>query len=300
MQQAAVGRERLRGYGYMAAAALSWGSLPVIVGRAQGSAVVLVALRMGFGAVALGAFLAARGRADILPRRGRWLVAAMGVLLATSWVLFFAAIQRLGATAVLIGYLFPLLVALIAPILIGERRERHALPLALVGLAGVATMFAPQVGGRDALGVLFALGMAAESALLVVAARRVVQWVPGPVVAFWQNVVGVVLLAPWAVVAASGASVPWGWGALIGLVHTALAGVLFFRSVGRIPAQEAGILMYLEPVSAVWFVWAFDASLPTLWDLAGGALVVGAGIGLVVLSGRSDRRSHEALGTVGT
>jgi drug/metabolite transporter (DMT)-like permease len=292
-------RRRLAGYAYMATGALTWGSLPVIIDRAGGHAVVLVALRMGFGAAALGVFLVLFGRADIVPPRGtRLRVAGLGVLLALNWVLFFRAVQLLGATAVLIGYLFPLLVALLAPVVVREPSGRYVLRLAAVGFAGLGTILAPQISGGRTTGAVLALGVAVAAAFLLMGARTVVARVHGPVIAFWENVVGVAVLLPWAV-SLGGGDVPWAWGALIGVVHTAAAGILFFRSIGRVPAQEAGILMYLEPASAVLFVWGFQGVVPTPTDAVGGALVIAAGIGLVMASGRTGRSVAPEPGLVG-
>lgn len=292
-------RERLVGHASMALAATSWGSLPVIIALADAPAPVLVAMRMGFGAVALGVFLAVFGRADLVPRRDKRLVAVLGVLLAISWVLFFRAIQLIGATAVLIAYLFPLLAAVSAPWVLGERREPHVLPLAAVGFAGLAVILAPEVSGGRGLGALLAVAVALMVTLLLLGARRVVAGVPGPVVSFWQSAIGAALLLPWALVAGWGGSVPWRWGALIGVVHTAVAGVLFFRAVGRVQAQEAGILMYLEPATAVGFVWLLQGDVPSGAEAVGGVLVVGAGIGLVLASARAARDVTPDVGLIG-
>lgn len=274
----------------MAIAATSWGALPVIIALADAPAPVLVAMRMGFGALALGLFLVVFGRTELVPRSDRRLLAGIGVLLAVNWTLFFRAIQLIGATAVLIGYLFPLLAAVSAPFVLRERRERYVLPLALVGFAGLAVILAPQVTAGRTEGALLAIGVAVAATLLLLGARRAVFGVAGPVVAFWQNTTGALVLLPWALVVGLGGSVPWRWGIVLGVVHTALAGVLFFRAVGRVPAQEAGILMYLEPATAVLFAWAFDGTPPTGAEILGGALVVGAGIALVLASARSARR----------
>lgn len=278
----------------MAVAATSWGSLPVIIALADAPAPVLVAMRMGFGALAMGAFLLVFGRTDIVPRRDRRLLFGLGVLLAINWVLFFRAIQLIGAAAVLIGYLFPLLAAVSAPLVLGERRERHVLPIALVGFVGLAVILAPQISAGRTEGALLAVGVAIAATLLLLGARRAVFGVPGPVVSFWQNATGAVLLLPWALVAGWGGSVPWMWGVVMGVVHTAVAGVLFFRAVGRVPAQEAGILMYLEPATAVVFVWSFEGTAPTGAETVGGALVVGAGVALVLASARAARRLADA------
>lgn len=283
-------RERLAGYGYMTLATMLWGTLPVVVVRADADASVLVGLRMGFGAAALALFGLLFVRSGILPARHRGLIAGLGAMLAVHWAVFFRTIQLIGATAVVVTFLFPVLVALLAPVLIGERRERHVLPLAAVGLSGTALIALAERGSAGLEGTLLALANAVLAALLIIGARRAVDGVPGPVIAFWQQAIGFVVLLPWIGAVASTASVPWAWGVLIGVVHTALGAVLFFRSIGRVPAQEAGVLMYVEPASAVLFVWAVDGSAPALTDVVGGLLVLGAGVALVVTAARGTVR----------
>ena len=282
-------RQRLVGYASIAVAAVVWGSLPVVVRVANAPPAVLVALRLGIGALALGAFLAAFGRDDVGVTASRGLIAAMGVTLAVHWVLFFVSLELIAATAVLIGYVFPILVAVAAPVVLHEPREPHVLPLAFLGLAGLLVIVAPEMGEGRPAGALFALGAAVTASGLIIAARRVVQSVPGPVIAFWQYLIGAVALLPLAIASVDARGVPWRWGLALGVVYTAAMGVLFFRAIGRIPAQEVGILMYLEPAAAVLFTWWLLGEVPHVTQLAGGALVVASGVALVAMSARAAR-----------
>ncbi|HVE90886.1 MAG TPA: DMT family transporter [Actinomycetota bacterium] len=280
-------RERLSGYAAMSVAATAWGVIPVIVRKAGAPPAVLVSMRMGFGALALAA-VASGLRHRVFPRTSRRLLGVLGVVLAANWLMFFTSIGLIGAAAVLINYAFPLLVAVAAPVVLAERREAHAVPLALAGLAGLALILVPRASSGDALGAGLALAAAVLTAVIVMGGSRVVRTVPGSVAALWQNATGFVVLLPFALRAGTG-SYPWAWGLVLGVGLTALTGMLFFHALERIPAQEAGILMFMEPVAAVAFVWLFGGDRPSLADLAGGAVVVGAGVALVVLSGRRPR-----------
>jgi drug/metabolite transporter (DMT)-like permease len=51
--------------------------------------------------------------------------------------------------------------------------------------------------------------------------------------------------------------------------------------------QHAGIMGYLEPVSAPFYALVFLGQRPSLWTIAGGALIVAAGV-LVVLYARGE------------
>jgi drug/metabolite transporter, DME family len=51
-----------------------------------------------------------------------------------------------------------------------------------------------------------------------------------------------------------------------------------------IPVQHSAILGYLEPVMAPVYALVFLGQVPSSWTVAGGALIIGAGV-LVILYG---------------
>jgi len=82
--------------------------------------------------------------------------------------------------------------------------------------------------------------------------------------------------------------------ALLGLINTAFAFSLFMDGLRYIRVQHASIVGYLEPVSAPLYALVFLSQMPSGWTVAGGALIVAAGI-LVVLYGR-EQPEPELLG----
>ena len=59
---------------------------------------------------------------------------------------------------------------------------------------------------------------------------------------------------------------------------TALADVLFLGALARMPASRAGVLLYLEPASAVGFGWLLLGEVPAPAMVLGGVLIVLAGV----------------------
>jgi drug/metabolite transporter (DMT)-like permease len=59
-----------------------------------------------------------------------------------------------------------------------------------------------------------------------------------------------------------------------------------------VKAQHMGILAYLEPVTAVVWAWAFIEETPAILTLAGGALIIAAGLN-IVMTGRRPVASVE-------
>ncbi len=67
----------------------------------------------------------------------------------------------------------------------------------------------------------------------------------------------------------------------------------------HVSAQAAGVLTFLEPVAGVLLAWALVSEEPGPWTLAGGALVLAAGL-VVVLLEPSETRVADAPGGIGS
>src|SRR5690606_23272006 len=120
-------RSRAAGLG-IAAISLAWGTVGVIVKEVDLPAVAIVQVRTALAVPALGLFLlVARRWLPGAPFQRRNLVRAVagGVLVAAHWVCFFAAFKRAPiGTVLLITFLAPVLIAVAAPVLLGERVDR--------------------------------------------------------------------------------------------------------------------------------------------------------------------------------
>ncbi len=69
--------------------------------------------------------------------------------------------------------------------------------------------------------------------------------------------------------------------ALLGVVNTALTGFLFLSALRTIRADQAAILTYAEPVSAVVFAAVLLDEPLTMATVLGGAAVIAGGIAVV-------------------
>ena len=69
---------------------------------------------------------------------------------------------------------------------------------------------------------------------------------------------------------------------LLGVVFTALSGYLYIWLIRRVTAQAMGVLAYLEPVSAALLAWVILSEELGVAQVLGGALVVAAGIAVVL------------------
>jgi drug/metabolite transporter (DMT)-like permease len=270
----------------IAAAAVVWGTIPLVLRAADGASAVKVFYRVVIAGVAMLLWMAARGRLGelrSLSRRKLLSVAGQGALLAVNWLLFLTALDMTKvAVAELLGYTGPVFVAALAPFVNKEAFDKRiVLPLALA-LGGILVILAPQGitldSGRETIGAVLAFCSALTYAALLLRSKRIIKDISSPALMVVEYGVASVLLLP-ALLFLPGPSTPLAFGALLtlGLVQTAASGLLFLSGLRRVRTDHAAIIMYGEPVSAVLFAAAFLGEALTWPTLLGGAMVVGGG-----------------------
>jgi drug/metabolite transporter (DMT)-like permease len=272
----------------VAGLAASFGLVSIIVREVELDAAVLVFYRCLFAVPAIGIALLLTRRQFVLRRRSTLKAALLlGTTLGAHWFLFFETIKLSSvAFAVLAAYLAPIVVALLAPMVLPERRSRIALLALVPAAAGLALV---ALGGGDevevtALALLTGLGTALTYAALVIGTKAVSARVSAGGLTFWNySIAGLVMLPllPGAdrVIPRPGELV---YIALLGVVFTALTGYLYIWLIRKVTAQAMGLLAYLEVVSAALLAWLiFDEAL-TWQVLVGGALIIVGGLAVVL------------------
>ena len=245
------------------------------------SALHLTFLRYA-GTAAMGALLVLARRAP-LPDRGVVTGNLLrGVLVVLSTLGFFYGLAVLPLAEVfIISFIAPLLVALIAIPLLGERPKPLvyvALALGFIGVLVTAGGFSlATIAPERALGIAAVLGCAVAYALSIVLLRqRAKRGDPPLTIALFQSAIPAALLAlPAALFWAPIASTDWPALILIGALglagHVALA-LAFARG-------EASRLVAVEYTGLIWAILiglVFFAEMPTPHSLLGAALIIGA------------------------
>lgn len=221
-----------------------------------------------------------------------WRSAVLGILnIGLFFALLFVAAYRLpGGVAATVGAVQPLLVALFASRWIGERLTLRKLAAGTAGIAGVGLLVLQAQARLDAMGVAAALGGAVAMAAGVVLTKK---WgVPDTLLAAtsWQLVAGGLFLLPVALLVEGPPPMLTGTNvagyAYLGLVGTALAYVLWFRGLHRLPASSAALLGLLSPVVAAAVGWLLAGQALSPGQCLGAAIVLGA----LVLAGPAGNR----------
>lgn len=233
-----------------------------------------------------------------IERRNAW-----NILRAMRWPTFLAAlfsalsmISGLGALyytsvadAMVIYATVPFVTAGLAFVLIGERPSRATLIASTIAFAGVVYMVADTQGGGSLLGKVLAVIMSVTVAALAIVMRkhRDVQMLPAMAASAWM----VSLFTVWF---AHPFSVTTGDVVLIlmfGTIQNGCGLALYTFGAKHIPAVDASLLTSLEvPLTPLW-VWMFMNEVPSRSTQIGGAIVLAALIGHMVMEFRRNRAS---------
>lgn len=305
--------------GLTALAPISWGTTYVVITEVlpDGRPLFLATMRVAPAALVLLAVgaLASPWR----PRGVEWW--RTGALAVFNFGLFFpllvAAAYRLpGGVAAAAGGLQPLLVAGLTWLIAGHRPRVLQVAVGVAAAVGVALVVIRPGAGLDPVGVLAAVGANVSFATGVVLTKRFPA--PGNRLAAtgWQLLLGGVLLVVVTAVV-EGAPPPVtprnvaGFGYL-SLVGTALAFVLWFNGIRRLPSAAPPLLGVTAPVTGAVLGWAVLGQSLSPVQLAGfavslGAIAHGASLGPAQTapdargpgSGPRGRDGHGADGHVG-
>jgi drug/metabolite transporter (DMT)-like permease len=277
----------------------SWGFVSVIVAGVDLPAAALVFWRCLIAAVTVPVLLLAAGRLQALVvDHGRPQIVGLGFLVAVHWGLFFQTLKLASvAVAILTVYTAPIFLAVLAPLLLPERRSRVGLVALSISAPGIVLIALAGEGGSgvDPAAIGTGLGAGITYAFLVIWTKRLVRGVAPVALTFWCYLIVAVVVAPFVLTAdrALPHGSEWVSVLLLGALLTAVSGVVYIRALREVTAQAAGLLAYIEVVSASFLAWAIlDQGLG--WQVVVGGLAVLAGGALVVLHDDQPEPSIEA------
>ncbi|RZU72035.1 threonine/homoserine efflux transporter RhtA [Micromonospora kangleipakensis] len=268
---------------------------PLITGDWSAEAVVVARVGIAALVLAVPALLALRGRWDVL-RRNAGTVVVFGLLgVALAQACFFNAVRYLPVgVALLLEYLGIVLVVGWMWLVHGQRPRALTVAGSVTALCGLVFVLDLTGASRlDPVGVLWGLGAGVGLAGYFVIAGRVDDRLPSVVMASGGMAVGALVLlllgavgvlplrAGLADVSFAGHRMSWlvpiAGLSLIAAVVAYLTGIAGARLLG---ARLSSFVGLTEVMFAVLIAWLVLNELPTVVQLAGGALIV-AGVALV-------------------
>lgn len=257
----------------------------VKVARAELSAMDVVFWR---GAAAMPAIFVLAWGYPWRPRNVPWLAARSALGLFAMIFYFYAAFGLAVTDQTLLGHLQPMVIAALAPFVLGRGEGTDLAGWALIGLGlvGSAILIAPelQIGSVYGLASLAATGF---SALAHLALRRLTRTDEPAVIVLWFQ--GFVTVASGLYLVATGTFVVPPvhlWLPLAGVGVLAVVGQVLMTHAYRLDrASVVATAAYASPIWAVAVDVLAWGVLPSWTSFLGGAIVIAAGIALVVRRG---------------
>jgi probable blue pigment (indigoidine) exporter len=226
------------------------------------------------------------------PVGGEWRSTA--ALALCNFGLFFpllsVAVYRLpGGVAAAAGGLQPLLVALLAWPVTGQRPRLRTVGIGVVAVAGVALVVLRPGAGFDAVGVAAAAGANVAFALGVVLTKRLSAPANRVAATGWQLLLAAGVLVPLALVVEGTppalTTTNLAGFAYLSLAGTAVAFLLWFDGIGRLPVAAPPLLGLAAPLTGATLGWVVLGQSLSASQLVGFALALSAiAYGAVVAS----------------
>lgn len=210
-----------------------------------------------------------------------------GVALGVNWILLFEAYRYTTvATATLLYYLAPIFVILVSPILLKEKltaKKAICVFFALLGMVFVSGVLETGIPAlSEAKGILYGLGAATFYASVILMNKKikdisaydktimqlgVAAVVLTPYILLTENLGELAaMLTPFALVMLL----------LVGIVHTGVAYVLYFGSMGSLKANTIAIFSYVDPIVAILLSALFLKEPMGINGVIGAVLVLGS------------------------
>lgn len=259
-----------------------WGAsfLFMRVAAPQFGPFALVEVRLALGALVLLPFLW-RARDAFPPRLWPKLALIGAINSAVPFLLFAWAAERAPAgVGAICNAMTVLFTALVGALFFGERIGMGRSLTLLAGFAGVVVLASARIAGAE-VGPAVAAG--ASAALLygvgINLVRRHLAGLPAAAVAAATLSCAALLVLPFALThwpERMPDARAWTSAALLGVVCTGLAFVMYYRLIARIGAGRASTVTYLVPLFGVAWAWWLLDEAPTLRMAIAGVLILGS------------------------
>jgi len=265
--------EQRRGLFYIVAAALLWSTGGIGIKAIADPALKVTFYRSLFAAIALMLFLGRR----VWGRRWRSTPAfAASVVSYGACLTFFVVATKwtTAANAIFLQYAGVIWVLLFSPLVVREpMRARDAGAIA-AAIGGMALFFVGRFETRGMAGNVMALISSVFFAALILSLRR--EQPAAQAAVTWGNLACAAALLPF--IAHDLALTPRSFFVLafLGIFQIALAYFFFVKGLEHVTATQASLTGMLEPVSNPIWVFLFLGERPSLYAIAGAAVVLAA------------------------
>jgi|Deesub1362B_J571_1020462.scaffolds.fasta_scaffold03436_1 drug/metabolite transporter (DMT)-like permease len=267
--------------------ALIWGSVGIFARFSRLDGLSLTFLRVSLGSLAFLMIFSFQDKTWIKTvfqkiRLKFWWILLLGVALALNWVFLFTALLYTQiAKVILIYYMAPIFATLMSIKFLNERITTFR--AFLIGLAffGAFLMVSEakfELGDRDFVGMSFAF-LGAIFYAMIPTLGRFLKNIESEVLTFAQLAVASVVLLPLVGMGkASFSNAIWWAVVILVLVHTVFALLNYMSGLKDVEVNEAALLSYLDPLSAIIYAFLVFGEIPSFRTLIGGGLILLASV----------------------
>lgn len=270
----------------MIAAMLIFGTIGVVVSAMGLPSPVIAMFRAVIGSIFLVTFMLIK---KIRPnneaiKRNLLKLLLSGFALGFNWIFLFESYRYTGvAVGTLCYYMAPVFVVLLSPLVLKERLTAKSLIFSAVSVAGAAMISGVGTStGANVRGVFFGLAAAMLYCFIVLTNKKI-SGISSFEITFIQLLVSAVVMVVYNLITQDLSAIHFDVKtvaliALIGILHTGIAYLLYFSSVQKVPAQTTAIFSYVDPVTAILlsaFVLGEDLSII---QIIGTVLILGSAL----------------------
>lgn len=252
------------------------------LGRHEVPALEIAGMRYVVSLVVAAAALRVWRRPELLHSRRPVLQWGRALCLIGSTLGCFIAVRKLPLTQFTsINFSAPLITALLAGPVLGERIGPRRLVAVFVGFAGVLVITRP-FGGSFSGSMGFAVLAALSNAFYFLATRMIAAHDRAETTMLYTSLVGTLLVSPTLLVNWQTPSGWLTWAVLLALGAIGAAGHwLLIVAHRHAPASTLAPFFYAQILGAVAFGLAVFGDAPDRWTLVGGGIVIGSGLYLL-------------------
>ena len=266
---------------------LIWGSVGIFARFTNLNGLGIAFFRVALGALILALLFGIKDKFwfqkvwDATKQKLGWMI-LLGTALALNWVFLFTAFLYTSiAKAVLIYYLAPVLAILISAKFLKEKISKFQVLLIFMAFLGLLIIMSGQkmdFNNRDFAGAVFAF-VAAVFYAMIPNLGRFLKDMESDMLTFTQLVIASVILLPFVLFTKIAVGrINWFAIGILVIVHTVFALFLYMDGLKSVKVNEAALLSYLDPLSAVVYAFLIFGEVPTLRTMIGGLLILSASL----------------------
>ena len=251
--------------------------------------------------VLIGGYLLIRGGKISLnlSKKDLILLLLSGGAMGINWILLFEAYKHTTVSVATLSYYFaPVIVTVACPLIFKEKLKISQVICFVVSTLGLVMILGVgSLGGDDTTGVLFGLGAAVFYATVMLL-NKFIKGVSDLHRTFLQILASAVVLLPY-VMLSGGVNLGGlnGSGIIclitVGVIHTGVAYCLYFSALKDLPGQKAALLSYIDPLVAVVISVILLGESMTVWQVLGGAMILGATLFSELSSAKAKEASND-------